>query len=81
MANFSKSVTSNEQFWENILSEDAKAVKAIIEKLNDEEKNAVSKHLTRMITEDGWHPSQVKSAQFALSIIKRKKLIEKNLDE
>jgi hypothetical protein len=55
--------------WDNILSQDKEKVREILKSLNKEIIDNIIIHLSRMTTEAGWHPSQKKSAKFALDII------------
>jgi hypothetical protein len=59
--------------WEQILSRDPELIRAIYEKLTMDEQMAVLKHLNIMISEKGWHPEQVKSAQAALKTLNKRK--------
>jgi hypothetical protein len=58
-----------EQFWAHILSEDPTSVQAAWATLTGDEKTAVYRHLQRMGSEDGWHPSQRDAARAALQAI------------
>ncbi len=60
--------------WEQILSRDPELIRAMYEKLTIDEQMAVLKHLKIMISEEGWHPEQVKSAQVALKTLNKNKV-------
>jgi hypothetical protein len=59
-----------EEFWENLLSRQPDRVRQAFNSLDAEAQQSVLAHLKRMVSEDGWHPEQVKSAQAALDAIK-----------
>jgi hypothetical protein len=65
--------SNQEDFWGNILSEDKRIVINLLKNLSRLEIEYVINHLTKMVTEDGWHPSQQRSAAFALDIIGKNK--------
>ncbi|MEN8241873.1 MAG: hypothetical protein ABFS17_08125 [Chloroflexota bacterium] len=58
-----------ELFWTEILSREAERVLAAFSPLPEDEKEYVSAHLQRMVSEEGWHPEQVISARAALEAI------------
>jgi hypothetical protein len=58
-----------ELFWTEILSREVERVLAAYTPLSEEEKENVSAHLQRMVSEEGWHPEQVISARAALEAI------------
>lgn len=58
-----------DEIWGSILSQNEEIVTGIIQSLSKEELNYIRDHLRKMAYEDDWHPSQQKSALFALSII------------
>ena len=60
--------------WEQILSRDPELIQAMYEELTMDEQMAVLKHLNIMISEEGWHPEQVKSAQVALKTLNKNKV-------
>ena len=59
-----------EQFWNEILSRQPQKIRAAFAALDIEAKQAVLTHLERMISESGWHPEQVRSAQAALAALR-----------
>lgn len=60
-----------ELFWAEILSRDTEKIQAAFERLGDEdEKQAILNHLTRMATEEDWSEPQRLSAQYALDVLK-----------
>ena len=60
-----------EEFWSEILSREPDRIRAAYEALSAKEKKAVLDHLTRMVTEDGWHPEQFVSASQALDALEK----------
>lgn len=62
--------------WDQILSRNAELVRGMFQTLGADEQEAVFEHLRKMITEEGWHAEQVKSAHFALQIIRKAKMVE-----
>jgi|APSaa5957512622_1039677.scaffolds.fasta_scaffold280032_2 hypothetical protein len=65
-------ISNQDDLWEGILSEKEEVVIFSIKNLSPSEIEYVREHLTKMVTEDGWHPSQQRSAAFALDIISKK---------
>lgn len=61
-----------EEFWGDILSEEAIRIVAAWVTLDTESQTAVRDHLQRMATEEGWADSQRESAKAALSVINEK---------
>jgi hypothetical protein len=59
-----------EDIWSEILSQQEEKVDAAFGLLTVDEMKYVLDHLHRMISEDGWHPAQIASAQFALKRLK-----------
>lgn len=59
-----------EAFWNEILSEEPARVRKAWLDLDDEEAEALIKHLRRMTDEDGWSQPQRQSAGAALKIIR-----------
>lgn len=55
--------------WDNLLSREPEKIRPAFIHLSQSECSAVIEHLNRMISEDGWHPEQKKSASIALQII------------
>jgi hypothetical protein len=58
-----------DQFWEDLLSEDAARIRRIWFDLTDDECLAVLAHLRRMRDEADWHPDQKRAAAAALRAI------------
>ncbi|MCX6053695.1 MAG: hypothetical protein NTZ74_02040 [Chloroflexi bacterium] len=59
-----------ELIWDQILSRDAKKINAAYPNLDPDSQKTVVNHLQRMVTENDWHPEQVRSARIALDVIK-----------
>lgn len=55
--------------WDAILSRQAVRIQNAYRLLDPASQRALSAHLRRMASEDGWHPEQQKSAQVALEAI------------
>lgn len=62
--------SSHEQAWESILSRNPEAIRKAFSRLDEPARQAVLAHLRKMVTESGWHPEQVISAQAALEALK-----------
>lgn len=60
---------SIEELWDNLLSRDTELIIAAFSQLTKSEQNLVLNHLQKMIKEEGWLPTQMISAQKALSSI------------
>lgn len=58
-----------EIFWDAILSRQPEQIQAACSHLDDKERKKLIAHLQRMVTEEGWHSEQRKSAQAALDAI------------
>jgi len=69
MPDLEKNNISKEDIWENILSEEENLIRHVFSLLNEEEKGTVISHLKKMAKEAGWHPFQIRSSQFALTIL------------
>jgi hypothetical protein len=63
--------SNQEDLWGNILSEDKDDILNLLNSLSRLEIEYVNDHLIKMVTEDGWHPSQQRSAAFALDVIRK----------
>jgi len=61
-------MNNREDIWSAILSCDEQEIIEVLELLSEEEKKYVISHLQRMVSEDGWHPSQIESASYALQV-------------
>ena len=60
-----------EQAWDDLLSRDPEKIKRRFGLLDRDSQLTVENHLRNMISEDGWHPEQVLSAQAALDVINK----------
>lgn len=58
-----------ESFWADLLSGDPARVRAALDPLEREDRDAVMRHLERMATEEGWSESQRLRARAALGSI------------
>ena len=58
-----------DDIWEQLLSRDAKSIRALFSTLSADEKLATQVHLKKMAYETGWHPEQKKSALKAFLVI------------
>jgi hypothetical protein len=58
-----------EETWSALLSRDKGEVLRVFRALDVESRKIVVQHLTKMSTQEGWHPEQVRSAQIALSAL------------
>lgn len=57
--------------WDAILSRQIKRIQTAYQLLDPASQNALSAHLQRMASEEGWHPEQQKSALVALEAIQQ----------
>jgi NADH:ubiquinone oxidoreductase subunit E len=58
-----------ELFWESLLSRQPDQIQAAFNSVDKTTQAQVLEHLHQMVTEEGWHPEQVLSAQTALEIL------------
>ena len=58
-----------ETLWDALLSRQPAQVQAAYAALDPASQQVVLAHLRRMITESGWHPEQIQSAQAALAAL------------
>jgi hypothetical protein len=58
-----------ENSWEVILSREPDQIRRLFSSLSAADQAVVLAHLTKMITESGWHPEQVISANAALKAL------------
>jgi len=65
-----------EILWDGLLSRDEKRIIAVFQFLDKSSQLEVVTHLNRMVSEEGWHPEQVLSAQAALNTITSAKVKE-----
>lgn len=60
-----------EQAWDDLLSREPERIETRFKSLDPKSQKVVIEHLNAMITESGWHPVQVISAQKAYDIISK----------
>ncbi|MBA4385865.1 MAG: hypothetical protein C0410_14095 [Anaerolinea sp.] len=60
-----------EQAWDDLLSREPKRIATRFKSLDPKSQKVVIEHLNAMVTESGWHPVQVISAQKALEILSK----------
>ncbi|MHB8088073.1 MAG: hypothetical protein ACYDH2_07450 [Anaerolineaceae bacterium] len=58
-----------EKAWDDLLSQESKRIESRFKSLDDNSQKVVIEHLQNMVTDSGWHPMQVISAQKALETI------------
>lgn len=58
-----------EIFWDAILSRQPEQIRAAFAPLDAQDRRDLIAHLQRMVSEEGWHPEQRKSAQTALDTL------------
>lgn len=58
-----------EIFWDAILSRQPEQIRGAFTLLDAVARQQLIAHLKRMVSEEGWHPEQRKSAQVALDTI------------
>lgn len=61
-----------EKVWGDLLSRDAQKIANRFASLDSESQTTVLNHLRRMLSEDGWHAEQVKSARAAMDVLSEK---------
>ena len=61
-----------ENLWDHLLSRQPELIRAAFQSLAPQEQQDVLAHLQRMVSETGWHPEQIASAQAALDSIQGK---------
>ena len=59
-----------ENLWDHLLSRQPELIQAAFQSLTPQEQRDVLAHLQRMVSEAGWHPEQIVSAQAALDSIR-----------
>lgn len=59
-----------ENLWDHLLSRQPELIEAAYRSLARQEQRDVLAHLQRMVSESGWHPEQIASAQAALDAIR-----------
>ena len=58
-----------DNLWDHLLSRQPELVRAAYQSLTPAEQQDVLAHLQRMVSESGWHPEQIASAQAALDAL------------
>jgi len=58
-----------ETLWEKILSREERQIRQAVCGLSPQEVRRVLQHLQAMLSEEGWHPEQQRSAQAALDVL------------
>ena len=58
-----------EILWDALLSVDEDLIREVYVQLVESQRVSVKAHLQKMVSEEGWHPSQRESAQIALKTI------------
>jgi hypothetical protein len=58
-----------EKIWGGILSEEENMIRDTFKDLDKEDQTVILAHLKIMISEEGWHPVQVRSASTALKVL------------
>ncbi len=58
-----------ERLWSDLLSRDKNIIVAAFQRLDTASQENVLVHLHKMLTEDGWHREQRKSARAALGVL------------
>ena len=58
-----------ERIWDGILSEDEGLILQTFQELSEIDQKTVIEHLSKMTTEEGWLPVQIKSASAALQVL------------
>jgi len=58
-----------ETLWEKILSREERQIRQAVRGLSPQEVRRVLQHLQAMLSEEGWHPEQQRSAQAALDVL------------
>ncbi len=58
-----------ELFWDDLLSQQAVRIQAAFDLLSPAEQSNILEHLRHMVSESGWHPSQVAAARIALQVL------------
>lgn len=61
-----------EKAWDDLLSREEKKILTRFASLDHTSQQTVLDHLTKMTTEEGWHPEQIKSAHAALDVLTKK---------
>lgn len=60
-----------EILWDAVLSGDEDMIRGVYAQLDESQHVSVKAHLQKMMSEEGWHPSQRESALVALNTIKQ----------
>ena len=62
-----------EKTWDSLLSRDPEKIVRTFSDLDPDSQHVVLEHLKKMVSETGWHPEQVISAQAALQALQSEK--------
>ena len=65
-----------EKTWDALLSREPEKIVQTFSTLDPDSQHVVLEHLKNMVSEAGWHPEQVISAQAALKALQSKKQVE-----
>lgn len=60
-----------EKAWDDLLSQEPDRIESRFASLDEKSKRVVIEHLNKMVSESGWHPAQVESAQKALEVLSK----------
>jgi len=60
-----------EKAWDDLLSRDPERIESRFRSLDEKSQKVVLEHLNTMVTDIGWHPVQVISAQKTLNILSK----------
>jgi hypothetical protein len=62
-----------EKTWDALLSRDPEKIVRTFSTLDPDSQHVILEHLKKMVSETGWHPEQVISAQAALQALQSEK--------
>jgi hypothetical protein len=60
-----------EKAWDDLLSREPDRIESRFQSLDEKSQKVVLEHLNLMVTDEGWHPVQVISAQKALETLSK----------
>ena len=60
-----------EKAWDDLLSREPERIESRFKSLDSQSQTVVIEHLNLMISDEGWHPEQVISAQKALETLSK----------
>ncbi len=60
-----------EKAWDDLLSQEPDRIESRFTSLDEKSKRVVIEHLNKMVSESGWHPAQIESAQKALEVLSK----------